>query len=1069
MPVRIRILITGIVALLQFFSSTLCSAAASPDTCGNPIVISSIIISNSACGLSSGVIIISLQDGFDGYNFQWEPNVSDSQVSAGLQAGTYTIHIERVGNPDCFVDTTVIVNNSNGPDVDVAEVLPANCQSPNGAITLAPADFNYIWSNGDTGVTIDGLAEGCYYVTATDPGTGCNTVLKVCVPNKNPLQSEFQVVEPAKCGLPTGSGQVSVTGGSGQYSFSFGSTSLVTNTAPGVYTYFVIDDVTGCRDTVTAVMTDTVLLGEVMITPYNIKCVGTGNGNVEFAVVPGSNFKSPYTFTLTDMSGAPQSPGDLPGGSYILQITDADGCRLPADTFDILQPPAFTATATVTPESCSAGGQIQLTLSGGNGRYIVDWSDLPGYDNPRNRLNLEAGFYRAIVYDSLFCAYPTDTILVPAYCKVADTLTLIVAANDTGYICLPLPVGVDSSALTFAVVSQSAVFGNWALDPEGCLSYRAGPVAKFGVDPICVAVQSPTPGLSDTVCVIVNITTLPPDKDSIYFAVQVSGSITTCGYVPPNYNNRVVSLLAGQGLSGTSDAFGAYLIDKHSACITFSAYDQPGYNVDEIGVAICDTVLRQCHVICYIPSVLSPYDCLDGIDLPDSLALVTDDCDAGATACLPIPFAQFFDFSILDNGVPYTGTVTGCTQKTEVAYPVRLNNGPYQLAEWKVDNQVFSGFFTDAYQLLGLLNQFDPVPGWTLQNDSVFIGGDLTHLYGPLRIISAQDQSIEVTPNPYTFFAGTEMPFAAGQHTLIFRRVQTGCLDTSIVRVICTDCPPIHKYTPNGQDEIDLTIVNCAGDTNFCTNILLPNLAEYTITDNGQVFSSFSFCGNNVALRLDTGFHLLHILNNISFCNYTVKARLGCSGQPGDTTLLAVPDEATTLKSTLVEISLLANDIIRGIAGNVDGLDKLELLSTPPNGTVFYDDFLGIVTYTPNDGYCGTDTFSYRITDTTGRSSFTQVRITVVCDKVLVYTGISPNNDGKNDFWHIVGIDQFPDNEVRIFNRWGNLVFEKKGYSNQDAWGGTWNGKDLPDGAYFYLLDLGDGSAILSGYLQLMR
>jgi gliding motility-associated-like protein len=375
----------------------------------------------------------------------------------------------------------------------------------------------------------------------------------------------------------------------------------------------------------------------------------------------------------------------------------------------------------------------------------------------------------------------------------------------------------------------------------------------------------------------------------------------------------------------------------------------------------------------------------------------------------------------------------------------------------------------DSYELLGLMNQFDPVPGWSLQGDSVFVGGDLTQTYGFLRIISAQDQTIEAAPGQKDVFFGTQMPFSTGQHTLIFRRVQTGCLDTMRVRVICTDCPPIHNYTPNAQDEIVWNVANCAGDTAFCTNILNQELGDYTISDNGQIFTTFSFCGDNVGLRLDTGFHDIHIYNNVSFCEYHAKVRITCSGSPADSLTTAVPDNVATLKNTEIEIPLLANDIILGIVGNTAGLKEFIFLSNPPNGTVTYDDLLGVVVYTPNDGFCGADTFSYEITDLRGQRSSAAVSVTIVCDKVLIYTGISPNGDGKNDFWHIVGIEQFPSNVVRVFNRWGNLVFEQKGYSNLEAWNGTWNGKDLPDGAYFYTIDLGDESGVLSGYLQLMR
>ena len=61
----------------------------------------------------------------------------------------------------------------------------------------------------------------------------------------------------------------------------------------------------------------------------------------------------------------------------------------------------------------------------------------------------------------------------------------------------------------------------------------------------------------------------------------------------------------------------------------------------------------------------------------------------------------------------------------------------------------------------------------------------------------------------------------------------------------------------------------------------------------------------------------------------------------------------------------------------------------------------------------------------------------------------TPNGDGKNDAFEIVGINSFPENNLMIFNRWGNKVYEKDAYDN--SWKGTngKSGKQLPDGAYF--------------------
>ncbi|MRX68642.1 DUF11 domain-containing protein, partial [Flavobacterium resistens] len=100
-------------------------------------------------------------------------------------------------------------------------------------------------------------------------------------------------------------------------------------------------------------------------------------------------------------------------------------------------------------------------------------------------------------------------------------------------------------------------------------------------------------------------------------------------------------------------------------------------------------------------------------------------------------------------------------------------------------------------------------------------------------------------------------------------------------------------------------------------------------------------------------------------------------------------------------------------------------------------------------------------------SSNNQDSATVSPNCLKIWNEFSPNDDGQNDTFYIDCITQYPDNELSIFNRWGNLVYFKKGYDN------TWDGKEkgsaktLPEGTYFYILDLGDGSDKTSGWLYL--
>ena len=81
---------------------------------------------------------------------------------------------------------------------------------------------------------------------------------------------------------------------------------------------------------------------------------------------------------------------------------------------------------------------------------------------------------------------------------------------------------------------------------------------------------------------------------------------------------------------------------------------------------------------------------------------------------------------------------------------------------------------------------------------------------------------------------------------------------------------------------------------------------------------------------------------------------------------------------------------------------------------------------------------------------------------------ITPNNDGYNDVWQIRNIDLYPDAEVRIFNRWGKMVFSTRNLAD-NPWNGTVGGKPVPTDSYHYILYLNDGSKPRSGVISVIR
>jgi gliding motility-associated-like protein len=99
------------------------------------------------------------------------------------------------------------------------------------------------------------------------------------------------------------------------------------------------------------------------------------------------------------------------------------------------------------------------------------------------------------------------------------------------------------------------------------------------------------------------------------------------------------------------------------------------------------------------------------------------------------------------------------------------------------------------------------------------------------------------------------------------------------------------------------------------------------------------------------------------------------------------------------------------------------------------------------------------------------VIITVTPVELFIPAGFSPNGDGVNDYFVITGADSYKVS-VSFYNRWGNLVYENKSYKND--WDGNSNtglliGSKLPDGTYFYVINLNNGEKPKAGYITINR
>jgi gliding motility-associated-like protein len=109
------------------------------------------------------------------------------------------------------------------------------------------------------------------------------------------------------------------------------------------------------------------------------------------------------------------------------------------------------------------------------------------------------------------------------------------------------------------------------------------------------------------------------------------------------------------------------------------------------------------------------------------------------------------------------------------------------------------------------------------------------------------------------------------------------------------------------------------------------------------------------------------------------------------------------------------------------------------------------------------------LTDTLRRTGIVISEALEPC-RVVVYSGVTPNGDGVNDTWRIENISEFPGNHVSVYNRWGVQLFDTRNYDNDNNfWPKPEILNTLVSSTYFYVIELGDNSKPLKGWIELLK
>ena len=331
----------------------------------------------------------------------------------------------------------------------------------------------------------------------------------------------------------------------------------------------------------------------------------------------------------------------------------------------------------------------------------------------------------------------------------------------------------------------------------------------------------------------------------------------------------------------------------------------------------------------------------------------------------------------------------------------------------------------------------------------------------------------------------------AGTHTISYTicavASPTVCSTASIV--VTVSGTTTNTTTPTTIEAVNdgvTTITSTAGGTtpSVLTNDKLngvpnPSISSVTLTWNTATPTGFTLNPNgtiSVAPNTPAGTHTISYticaVASPTVCS-TASIVVMVSGTTTSTTPvlpIAVDDRSTTVINTPVVVNVLGND-------TPNGATTPNVVTNPANGTVIVN-LDGSIEYRPNTGFEGIDTFVYEICNTDGCASAT-VTINVV-NKIVPYNAMSVDGDGKNDHFHIAGIERYPNNVVRIYNRWGVKVFETEGYDNVTrVFRGISNGRvtveqaeKLAQGTYYYVIEYYDSNnnkESLVGWLYLKK
>ena len=866
------------------------------------------------------------------------------------------------------------------------------------------SDFSNIFALTDT---VD-VCAGTFYLRITD-SHGCVDIDSVTVVEPPEIQiTDATIVQNLCFGDSIGEVTLEFSGGTGALKYTYdtyigapkNSGETFDELKAGVY-IFTITDISGCtKDTII-----TITQGTEIIVNYNITsviCNGGSDGEIEIIASGGL---PPYNYSITEVPEWSNTTGTftgLTGDSVYIAVRDANLCIVFSDTVEITEPdPISIDLIEAFPVSCIGGGfdgEIIVTASGGTGILRFSLDNIT-FQVSNTFLGLIPGTYSIYVADD------------------CDTISAIDAAVITG----PIPIVIDVVTITDVntcfgdntgtiTVTASGGTGNFEYSVDGGVNYQPGNLfTGLYAGPYVIVIRD------DDGCTSQDSTVTVNQPDELLITSFIVTHSSECN-VPVNVGEIEIVTVTG-GTPGYQYSITGYPLQASNL---FTGLDAGDYTILVQDVNGCEFTIDTSVVLKPAMSIV-----LDKVDIS---------CNGLTDGSISVD---------ISNGTP--------------TYTYLWSNGETTASISNLSAGNYSVTVTDSN-----------LPNSCVANSSIDI---------------VEPEAITITLNVKDKYCINSDP-------------KNAMLANGAINADPSGGTPLYLYNwtgPNGFISI----------SDYISNLELGNYS-LTVTDSRGCFQTI-----DTVIAEDESFDITYTVDvdTTTICSYDLGVNFEVISTSIDTifwqltedgfspprdTVLVISDITLVHFDPLVTtdyIITVVNDYCMEISNSIEVMVKqgLGLYITDVNlvsvDTVLIKfegspQLIGNVVNTavvsatynwyPTTGVLNATSSTTSITpEESGWYYLLAVSVDECAETDSVYFnfiedaqpfgGLSPNGDGINDYWYIENIDNFPNNIVQIFNRWGTQVYIQIGYKNGvegKCWDGRVNGKDLPTGTYYYIINL---------------